>query len=190
MTRHGSQDLYLNSQFLEDTRSFEHEIGQLGEKLDDATAAFLARFIVSLGQPGERPLLGFCPVLQDKFRSITERGWRTLHDRAEMRNRMPWIIGYAENMDTFRRVYQLAWNSANNEPVVVVLAPEADSGDTFVEVEKAEGLYPGREERLLSGYPTVVSRYYDGLWLRVLSRRLRPEDAAECLDEARSDTSV
>jgi len=190
MTRRGSQDLYINSQFLEDIRSFEHEIGRLGETLDDATPVLLSRFIFSLGQAGERPLLGFCPALQDKFRSMTEPGWRTLQERAEMRNRMPWIIGHAESMDTFRRIYQLAWNTANNEPVVVVVSQQDDGGDTFAEVEKTEGLYAGCEERLLRVYPTVVSRYYDGLWLKVLSRRLTPEAAAERLDKARSDTSV
>ena len=190
MTQRGRLDLYLNSQFLENIHSFEYEIGRLGEKLDDTASAVLARLIFSLGRPGERPLLGFCPAFEDKFRSVTEEGWLTLQERPATRNQAPWVIGRAESMNAFRRVYQLAWNSADNEPVVVVFARDGDPGDAFAEVEKVEGLFPGHEEPLLRAYPTIASRYYDGLWLRVLARKLTPADVAECLDTATRETDT
>lgn len=189
MTSPGGK-LSLSSQYIEGTRSFEYEIGRLTEKIDDATAKVLARFMFLLTLSGERPLLGFSLVLQNIPPSISDSGWRTLQERPALQHRLPWVIGSADSMNTFCRMYQLAWNGANNEPAIVVIAPQVDNGAAFAEVERDGDLYPGHEECLLSLYPTVVSRYYDGLWLRVLSRRLAPEDAAELLNKAMDETAA
>jgi len=101
-----------------------------------------------------------------------------LQSRSKTQSRGSWVIGYAENFETFARALQSAWNGAHNEAVIAVLAPEIDDGEVFARVEQTNGLYPDGEEGLLTTYPTVVSRYYDGLWLDVRSTRLDQADAA------------
>ena len=72
-------------------------------------------------------------------------------------NRLSWTIGYAETLETLSRVYRLAWNSANNEPVVAVVAEETDRGDALARIEATEGLYPGGEERLIHAHSVIAS---------------------------------
>lgn len=178
MTEQGKRDISVTSKFVQQSSSFEHEIGPFADRLDGQAAHMLARFIWSLCQPDERPLLGFCPLVEDQLRLIAESGWQTLQRRDEIRIRrhLGWLIGCTDNVDFFGRVYQAAWNGANNEPVVVVIAPRGDSGDRFAEIEQRDGVYPGNEERLLGDYPTVVGRYDDGLCVKILTRTLGPEE--------------
>jgi hypothetical protein len=162
-----------------------HRIGRFNAVLDEDTARFLAEFIHLLVLPGEYALLGLCPLYEDQWNTITSAGWITLAKRPEKQagrtTRPAWVVGHAYQREKFTEVFRYGWNVNINEPFIVCIAPATDNGAFLAESEDRGEIYPEHEEILLNVYPTVVSRYYDGLWITLLSTRVDSDQVFEFL---------
>jgi hypothetical protein len=160
--------------------------------IDEDTARFLTEFIHLLLLPGEHALLGLCPLYEDEWNTITTAGWITLAKRPEKQVGQPkrpsWVVGHAYQREKFTEVFRYGWNVNINEPFIVAIAPTTDNGTFLAESEDRGEIYPEHEEILLKVYPTVVSRYYDGLWMTLLSTRVDSDQVFEFLHRAADST--
>jgi hypothetical protein len=174
-------------------RFFEYALGYFSSAIDDLTAKFLTELVHALASPGYRPLIGLSPFYEARWQSVTKGGWTTLTEQPENHTRWKilrraWVVGYAHERDKFSEIYQYGWNYGSEEALIVGVAHEDDNGELLAEAARQGHVYPDHEPPLLSRYPTIVNRYYDGLWLRVLSTTFTPVEMQKLIANASTIT--
>jgi hypothetical protein len=185
--------LASTSRHTNDRVEFEYALGYFTSAIDEHWAKFVTHLVHLFLLAGERVLIGLSPADEERWRRMTKSGWTTLTERPEKSTRWKileraWVVGYAHEIDKFAEVYQYAWNYTREEPLIVVVASETDDGSALAGAEERAQVCPDHEHQLLNHYFTIVNRYYDGLWIRILSSRVGPVEMQALLEKASEST--
>jgi hypothetical protein len=172
---------------------FEYTLGYFTSNLSIRSAQFLARFMFNLPLANERVVLALSPFYEDDWHKIREFQWTNLIQESEERSlwrikRRVFVVGYPHNESKCSEVFQYGWNSSLEDPLISVVTSSDEDGRVLADAATEGQLTPGHEYPLRSHYSTIINRYHDGLWTRILSTRVNPDQVQKLLQQASNAT--
>lgn len=166
-------------------RYWRHELGPLTARLTKGQALLIASLAAALGTTGKKPLVAFYPPGDFRPQQLVVERTFTRGRWSPKRKRL--LAVECTSTADLARLLELAWSEPTNDSVIVLLGAEAAALDfireRFVDDTEAN---PTNEEGLLLDCAALLSRGWDGLDARILSRKFGPAEVGQALAAAQA----
>ena len=131
---------------------------------DDRDAECLAQLLVKMAGSCDRILVALCPWVEEVWRDISAADW------TEWYRRGAWVIGSAQTTQKLIEVIQWAWTLPGRDTLLFVVARTEDWRPLqalFEDDHEDDGV---NERNLVAAYPTILSRRYKAMNVRIVTR--------------------
>lgn len=142
---------------------------------DDRDAECLAHLLLRMAGGCDRILVALYPWVEEVWEELTSSHWTEWH-RHDFQRRLSfprstrWVIGSAHTAAKLLEVITWSWTLPGRDTLLFAVSPTADwrpLQTLFEDDHEDDGF---NERKLVAAYPTIVSRGYKAMDVRIVTR--------------------